>query len=103
MPLKCIVTLTVQKLQHGVYFFLFPAGEDYTNFPGPPPGVLTVVFPVGTRNGVVMNASLTILNDTIVEGTETVVLMGSTPPGVKASFAPGQDRVTVSIWDNDSK
>ena len=86
-----------------MYFFLPPAGEDYTNLPGPPPGVLTVVFPAGTGNGVVVNASLTVLNDTIVEGSEKVVLMGSTPPGVKASFAPGQNRVTVSIWDNDSK
>ena len=77
--------------------------EDYAIFPGPPPGVLTVVFPAGTGNGVVINASLTILNDAIVEGLETVVLMGSTPPGVKASFAPGQNRVGVPICDNDSK
>jgi len=50
-----------------------------------------------------MNAPITILNDDTVENTETVVLMGSTSPGVKASFAPGQDRVTVSIYDNDGE
>ena len=86
-----------------MYLLIPPAGEDYTNFPGPSPGVLTVVFPAGTRNGAVMNAPLTVLNDIIVEGTETVVLMGSIQPGVKASLAPGQDRVIIPIWDNDSK
>ena len=51
----------------------------------------------------VMNAALTVLNDDDVEGTETVVLMGSIPPGLKASFAPRQDRVIIPIWDNDGK
>ena len=86
-----------------VYLYLSSAGEDYEDFPGPPPGVLQVEFPAGTRNSAVVNAHLTVFNDDDVEGSETVVLMGSTLPGVKASFAPGQDRVTASIWDNDGK
>ena len=81
-----------------VLSFLPPAGMDYT-----PSGVQTVLFPAGTGNGAVKNASLTILNDSIVEGSETVVLMGSLTPGVKTSFAPGQDSATVPIWDNDGK
>ena len=80
-----------------MYLPIPPASEDYTT------GVLTVDFPAGTRNGAVMNAALTVLNDDDVEGTETVVLMGSIPPGVKTSFAPGQDRVIIPIWDNDGK
>ena len=59
-----------------VLSFLPPAGMDYT-----PSGVQTVLFPAGTGNGAVKNASLTILNDSIVEGSETVVLMGSLTPG----------------------
>ena len=86
-----------------MYLLIPPAGEDYTNFPGLQPDVLTVVFPAGTRNGAVMNVALTVLNDDDVEGTETVVLMGSILPGVKTSFAPGQDRVIIPIWDNDGK
>ena len=90
-------------VQHSVYLLIPPVSEDYTNFPGLQPDVLTVVFPARTRNGAVMNAPLTVLNDIIVEGTETVVLVGSIQPGVKASFAPGQDRVIIPIWDNDGK
>ena len=87
---------------------------------------------MGTRNGDVVNVPLTVLNDAVVEGSETVVLMASFAfrsdsgtfigsgsssgsgssidsddfigsPGVKASFAPGQDRVSILIWDNDGK
>ena len=83
--------------------FHHPAGEDYINFHGPPPGSQTVLFPAGTGNGAVMNAPLTILNDSIVEGPETIVLMSFIPAGVKASFAPGQDNVTILIWDNEGK
>ena len=151
-----------------MYFSLSPVGTDYAKFPGPPSGVLTLLFPAGTKNGAVKNVPLIILNDYIVEGKETVVLMafvchyfvgynysdhvgygdldhyvgygdldhyvgygdfdryvrygdfdhytgsgdfaGSGDfrkfiylHGVKASFAPGQDRVTVYIWDNDGK
>ena len=136
-----------------MYLFLSPVGTDYAKFPGPPSGVLTLPFPAGTKNGAVKNVPLIILNDYIVEGKETIVLMASVCHycvgynysdhvgygdldnfvgygdfdhyagsgdfdhfagsddfghfiylhGVKASFAPGQDRVTVYIWDNDGK
>jgi len=71
---------------------------DYTDL-----GVLTVTFAAGTKNGAIVKANLTILNDVIVEGTETVVIVGSIPAGVEASFAIGQDSVTLSICDNDGK
>lgn len=60
-------------------------------------------FPAGTRNGEILNASLTIQDDFLVEVTETVVLYASTQPELSASFAPGQNSVTVSILDDDGK
>ena len=89
---KCVILLVKN-------FLMLPEIQDYTL----PSNVLTVGFAAGITNGAVMNAPITILNDDTVENTETVVLMGSTSPGVKASFAPGQDRVTVSIYDNDGE
>ena len=86
-----------------MYFFIPPVGQDYENLMQPTFGELQIVFPLGTGNGDVMNAPLTIRNDPAVEGKETVVLMASLEPRIKASFAPGQDRVTVPIWDNDGK
>lgn len=65
--------------------------------------MLTVPFPTGTGNGAIVYAPVTIMNDITVEGTETIVIVGSTPAGVKASFVPGEDSVTLAIYDNDSK
>ena len=84
------------SIWHGVHLFIFSANSDFS-------GPLGVTFIAGTENGAVMNARLTVINDYDVEGTETVVLMASVPPGVKAFFPPGEDRVTIPIWDNDGK
>ena len=65
--------------------------------------MLTVPFAAGTGNGAIVYAPVTIMNDITVEGTETIVIVGSIPAGVKASFVPGEDSVTLAIHDNDSK
>lgn len=85
-----------RSIWYGVHLFIFSANSDFN-------GPLGVTFAAGTENGAVMNARLTVINDDDVEGTETVVLMASVPPGVKAFFPPGEDRVTIPIWDNDGK
>jgi len=61
------------------------------------------IFPIGTRNGDIVNVSVTILDDLLVEGTETIMLYASTQPGLSASFAPGGNRITLSILDDDGK
>ena len=65
--------------------------------------MLNVSFSAGTANGAIENAPITILDDLIVEGAETVVLFATTEPKILASFVEGQNRVTISILDNDGK
>ena len=74
------------------------AGTDYSEI-----GVQTVSFADGAKNGAIVNARLTILNDMTVEGIETIVIVGYTPAGLKASFAPGHDSAILTIYDNDGK
>ena len=62
-----------------------------------------LVFPAGTRNGELVNVSLTVRDDRLVEGTETAMLYATTQPGLLASFATGQNRITVSIFDDDGE
>ena len=62
-----------------------------------------VNFPAGTVNGRIINAELTIENDLFVEGTETAVLLGTIPPGIRASFRQDRDTTTLTIFDNDGK
>ena len=62
-----------------------------------------LVFPAGTRNGELQNVLLTVQDDQLVEGTETAVLYATTQPGLLASFAPDQNRVTISILDDDGE
>ena len=64
----------------------------------------TVTFDVGSADGNTISLDALVLDDRLVEGTESLTLIGSIisgPPG--ASFSPGQDRVTFNILDNDSK
>ena len=62
-----------------------------------------LVFPAGTRNGELVNVVLTVRDDQLVEGTETAMLYATTQPGLLASFAPGQNRITISILDDDGE
>ena len=64
----------------------------------------TVTFDVGSADENTISLNALVLDDRLVEGTESLTLIGSIisgPPG--ASFSPGQDRVTFNILDNDSK
>ena len=61
------------------------------------------IFPAGTRNGDTVNVSVTIRDDLMVEGTETVMLYAFTQPGLSASFAPQRNRITLSVLDDDGK
>ena len=60
-----------------------------------------VTFDQGTSTGSTQNASIEIIDDSLVEGTESFVVSGNvTAP---ASFVPGGDITTVSILDNDGE
>ena len=65
-----------------------------------------VTFESGTKNAAIKNAIVQIQDDTLVEGTEMIVLLG-TLPNVNdqniASFRQDRDRVNFSILDNDGK
>ena len=64
----------------------------------------TVTFDVGSADENTISLNALVLDDRLVEGTESLTLVGevlSGPPG--ASFFPGQDRVIINILDNDSK
>ena len=62
-----------------------------------------LIFPAGTRNGELVNIFITVRDDRLVEGTETAMLYATTQPGLSASFAPGQNRITVTILDDDGE
>ena len=60
-----------------------------------------VTFVLGATTGNTQNASFDIIDDSLVEGTESFVVSGNvTAP---ASFVPGGDTVTVNILDNDGE
>ena len=55
----------------------------------------------GTSNDNVQSLVVDIMDDSLVEGTESFVISGdATAP---ASFVPGNDSATVNILDNDGK
>ena len=60
-----------------------------------------VMFRAGTSNGTIQTLVVTIVDVSLVEGTETVVLSGSvTSP---AMFLPGRNMTTITIMDNERK
>ena len=64
----------------------------------------TVTFDVGSADGNTISLDALVLDDRLVEGTESITLVGSIISGPSgASFIPGLDRVTFNILDNDSK
>ena len=44
-----------------------------------------------------------ILDDLILEGTETIVLFATTQPERSASFVPRKNTIVLTILDNDGK
>ena len=64
---------------------------------------LTLSFANGTANGAIQNAPIMILDDFILEGTETIVLFATTQPELSASFVPRRNTAVISIIDNDGK
>lgn len=81
---------------------LFSVIDDY-NITSSGASQAVLIFPAGSRNGEIVNVSITIRDDFFVEVTETIVLYASTQPELSASFAPGQNRITASILDDDGK
>ena len=60
-----------------------------------------LVFLNGTNNGTIQTLVISIVDDGLVEGTETIVLSGSvTSP---AMFLPGRNMTTITIIDNERK
>ena len=60
-----------------------------------------IILPAGMRHREIVNVSLTIVDDFIVEERETIVLFASTIPDVAAPFALGANTQTISIMDDD--
>ena len=60
------------------------------------------MFPTGSRQGREISFNIQITNDLLAEGDETILLQASTSaPGDVPTQAPGQDRATVVIRDDD--
>ena len=60
-----------------------------------------VTFDQGANNGNVITTTIDVLDDPLVEGTETFIISGSVAP--PASFVTGRDTANVTILDNDGK
>ena len=60
-----------------------------------------MTFVQGATTGTTQNVSINIIDDSLVEGTESFVVSGNvTTP---ATFVPGGDTTTVNILDNDGE
>ena len=60
-----------------------------------------MTFVQGATTGNTQSASIDIIDDSLVEVTESFVVSGHVTAPV--SFVPGGDTVTVNILDNDGK
>ena len=60
-----------------------------------------MTFHKGAITGVTKNVSVEIIDDSLVEGTESFVVSGNV--AAPASFVPGGDTATVNILDNDGE
>ena len=59
------------------------------------------MFLAGTNNGTIQTLLISIVDDDLVEGTETFVISGNvTSP---AMFLPGRNMTTITIMDNERK
>ena len=62
----------------------------------------TFMFPAGSGDGATMNITVTVFNDSLLEGTESFGLSLSVRSGV-ATLAQGMENVTLYIMDEDGK
>ena len=60
-----------------------------------------VTFHQGATTDVTQNASVEIIDDSLVEGTESFVVSGDV--AAPTLFVPGGDTATVTILDNDGE
>ena len=60
-----------------------------------------LTFGSGLTGGTQLCVTVSILSDTIVEGNETFTISGSVSP--PAVFVPGENMITITIIDYDSK
>ncbi len=75
---------------------MFVDGVDYIGVS------VDLLFRTGSSQGTQMSFDIPIIDDITDEPDETIILQASTSaPGEVPSQAPGQDRATVVITDND--
>ena len=60
-----------------------------------------MTFHQGATSGYTQNASVEIVDDSLVEGTESFVISGNV--AAPSLFVPGGDTATVTILDNDGE
>ena len=60
-----------------------------------------MTFHQEATTGVTKNVSVEIIDDSLVEGTESFVVSGNV--AAPASFVPGRDTATATILDNDGE
>ena len=60
-----------------------------------------MTFHQGATSGNTQNASVEIVDDSLVEGTESFVISGNV--AAPSLFVPGEDTATVTILDNDGE
>ena len=60
-----------------------------------------LVFRAGANNGTIRNLVISIVDDDLVEGTETFAISGGVT--LPAMFLPGRNMTTITIMDNDCK
>ena len=81
-----------------ILFYYATDGVDYTGV------FVDVVFPAGSSQGSQVSFNISIIDDQLVEGDETILLQASTDePGEVPSQSTGQDRATVVIRDDDGR
>ena len=106
MRLKCSSIFyleIIDSVQHSIYsvtltiflFHHFVEGGDFHLLRQ------EVAFDKGDTTGNTQSASIEIIDDSLLEGTESFIVTGNvTAP---ASFVPGGDTTTVTILDNDGE
>ena len=89
VPFIVLLSLTIFLFHH------FVEGDDFHLLRQ------EVTFDRGDTTGNTQSASIEIIDDFLLEGTESFIVSGNvTAP---ASFVPGGDTATVDILDNDGE
>ena len=75
----------------------FAAGVDFT------PQVCTLVFPAGSSAGTSMNCEITVNDDSIVENTESIPIVGNIQDQGEFTDGTSQTNSQVDLIDNDGE